>query len=128
LTEDLTKLRRDGVPTEGLSQDAIKGTFMLVKDGTTVKESIPVMLAYLSKNPTHNAVRAIKELGLEMMSDEEVKQLVESAVKEREDLVKERGMKAMGPLMGVIMGKARGKASPQQVNKLLNAAIRVIIE
>jgi glutamyl-tRNA(Gln) amidotransferase subunit E len=128
LTEDLTKLRRDGVPTEGLSQDAIKGTFMLVKDGTTVKESIPVMLAYLSKNPTHNAVRAIKELGLEMMSDEEVKQLVESAVKELEDLVKERGMKAMGPLMGVIMGKARGKASPQQVNKLLNAAIRVIIE
>ena len=43
-------------------------------------------------------------------------------------LVKERGMKAMGPLMGVIMGKARGKASPQQVNKLLNAAIRAIIE
>jgi len=128
LTEDLTKLRRDGVPTEDLSQDAIKGTFMLVKDGTTVKESIPDMLAYLSKNPTHNAVRAIKELGLEMMSDEEVKQLVESAVKEREDLVKERGMKAMGPLMGVIMGKARGKASPQQVNKLLNAAIRAIIE
>jgi Asp-tRNA(Asn)/Glu-tRNA(Gln) amidotransferase B subunit len=37
-------------------------------------------------------------------------------------------MKAMGPLMGVIMGTARGKASPQQVNKLLIAAIRVIIE
>ena len=86
------------------------------------------MLTYLAKNPTHNAERAIKELGLEMMSDEDVKKLVESTVKEREELVKERGMKAMGPLMGVIMGKARGKASPQQVNKLLNAAIRAIIE
>jgi glutamyl-tRNA(Gln) amidotransferase subunit E len=128
LTEDLTKLRRDGVPTDDLSQDAIRGTFMLVKDGTTVKESIPDMLAYLAKNPIHDAKRAITELGLEMMSDEEVKHLVESAVKEREDLVKDRGMKAMGPLMGVIMGKARGKASPQQVNKLLNAAIRAIIE
>jgi glutamyl-tRNA(Gln) amidotransferase subunit E len=128
LTEDLTKLRRDGVPTDDLSQDAIKGTFMLVKDGTTVKESISDMLAYLAKNPIHDAKRAITELGLEMMSDEEIKHLVESAVKEREDLVKDRGMKAMGPLMGVIMGKARGKASPQQVNKLLNAAIRAIIE
>jgi glutamyl-tRNA(Gln) amidotransferase subunit E len=128
LTEDLTKLRRDGVPTDDLSQDAIRGTFMLVKDGTTVKESIPDMLAYLAKNPTHDAKRAITELGLERMSDEEVKHLVESTVKEREDLVKDRGMKAMGPLMGVIMGKARGKASPQQVNKLLNAAIRAIIE
>ena len=128
LTEDLTKLRRDGVPTDDLSPDAIRGTFMLVKDGTTVKESIPGMLTYLAKNPTHDAEKAIKELGLEMMSDEDVKQLVESVVKEREELVKERGMKAMGPLMGVIMGKARGKASPQQVNKLLNAAIRAIIE
>jgi glutamyl-tRNA(Gln) amidotransferase subunit E len=128
LTEDLTKLRRDGVPTEDLSQDAIRGTFMLVKDGTTMKESIPDMLAYLSKNPTHNAVIAIKELGLEIMNNEEVKHLVESTVMEREDLVKERGMKAMGPLMGVIMGKTRGKVSPQQVNKLLNAAIRAIIE
>jgi len=128
LTEDLTKLRRDGVPTDDLSQDAIRGTFMLVKDGTTVKESIPGMLTYLAKNPTHSAERAIKELGLELMSDEDVKKLVESTVKEREELVKERGMKAMGPLMGVIMGKARGKTSPQQVNKLLNAAIRAIIE
>jgi len=93
-----------------------------------VKESIPGMLTYLAKNPTHSAERAIKELGLELMSDEDVKKLVESTVKEREELVKERGMKAMGPLMGVIMGKARGKTSPQQVNKLLNAAIRAIIE
>ncbi|MBT7345860.1 Glu-tRNA(Gln) amidotransferase subunit GatE [Candidatus Bathyarchaeota archaeon] len=128
LTEDLTKLRRDGVPTEDLSQNAIRETFMLVKDGTTVKESIPDMLTYLAKNPTHDAEKTIKELGLEMMSDDEVKHLVESAVKEREALVKEKGMKAMGPLMGVIMGKARGKASPQQVNKLLNTAIRAIIE
>ncbi|MBT6605037.1 Glu-tRNA(Gln) amidotransferase subunit GatE [Candidatus Bathyarchaeota archaeon] len=128
LTEDLTKLRRDGVPTEDLSQNAIRETFMLVKDGTTVKESIPDMLTYLAKNPTHDAEKTIKELGLEMMSDEEVKHLVESTVKEREALVKEKGMKAMGPLMGVIMGKARGKASPQQVNKLLNTAIRAIIE
>ena len=128
LTEDLTKLRRDGVPTEDLSQNAIRETFMLVKDGTTVKESIPDMLTYLAKNPTHDAEKTIKELGLEMMSDEEVKHLVESTVKEREGLVKEKGLKAMGPLMGVIMGKARGKASPQQVNKLLNTAIRAIIE
>ncbi len=128
LTEDLTKLRRDGVPTEDLSQNAIRETFMLVKDGTTVKESIPDMLTYLAKNPTHDAEKTIKELGLEMMSDEEVKHLVESTVKEREGLVKEKGLKAMGPLMGVIMGKARGKASPQQVNKLLNTTIRAIIE
>ena len=128
LTEDLTSMRRDGVPVENLNAESIRGTFSLVKLGTTVKETIPDILAYLAKNPSRKPIMAIRDLGLEMMSDEEVKQLVESVVKEREGLVKERGMKSMGPLMGVIMGKARGKASPQQVNKLLNAAIRAIIE
>ncbi len=128
LTEDLTRMRRDGIPVENLTAESIRGTFSLVKLGTTVKETIPDMLTYLAKNPTHDAERAIAELGFEMMSDEEIKQLVESVVKEREDLVKERGIKSMGPLMGVIMGKTRGKASLMQVNKLLNAAIRAIIE
>jgi len=128
LTEDLTSMRRDGVPVENLNAESIRGTFSLVKLGTTVKETIPDILAYLAKNPSRKPIMAIRDLGLEMMSDEDVKQLVESVVKERKSLVKERGMKAMGPLMGVIMGKARGKASPQQVNKLLNAAIRDIIE
>jgi glutamyl-tRNA(Gln) amidotransferase subunit E len=128
LTEDLTSMRRDGVPVENLNAESIRGTFSLVKLGTTVKETIPDILTYLAKNPSRNPTMAIRDLGLEMMSDEDVKQLVESVVKERESLVKERGMKAMGPLMGVIMGKARGRASPQKVNKLLNASIRAIIE
>ena len=63
-----------------------------------------------------------------MMSEDEVRKLVEDTVAEKADMIKERGMKAMGPLMGIIMGKVRGKTSPQQVNKLLNAAIRALIE
>ena len=65
---------------------------------------------------------------IDRICDDEVKQLVESTVAEKEAIVKERGLKAMGPLMGIIMGKVKGKASPQQVNKLLNAAIRALIE
>ena len=128
LTEDLTKVRRDGVPVDNLTQDAIKDTFNLVNEGTVVKESVVDILVYLAKNPSHGVAQAVKRQGLEMMDDDEVKKLVESTVAEKEAMVKERGMKSMGPLMGIIMGKVRGKASPQQVNKLLNAAIRALIE
>lgn len=128
LTEDLTKVRRDGVPVDNLTPDAIKDTFALVKEGTVVKESVVDILVYLAKNPSHGVDQAVKMLGLEMMGDDEVKALVESTVAEKEAMVKECGMKAMGPLMGIIMGKVRGKASPQQVNKLLNAVIRALIE
>lgn len=128
LTEDLTKVRRDGVPVENLTNDSIKDVFSLVKDGTVVKESAVDMLVYLAKNPSHDVNQAVSKLGLEMLSDDDVKALVETTVAEKSCMVKERGMKAMGPLMGIIMGKVRGKASPQQVNKLLNAAIRDLIE
>jgi glutamyl-tRNA(Gln) amidotransferase subunit E len=128
LTEDLTKIRRDGVPVDDLTDDSIRGTFDLVKEGKVVKESVVDMLVYLSENPSHSLDQAVEMLGLEMMGEDEVRQLVESTVAEKADMVKERGMKAMGPLMGIIMGKVRGKASPQQVNKLLNAAIRALIE
>jgi glutamyl-tRNA(Gln) amidotransferase subunit E len=100
----------------------------LVKDGSVVKESAIDMLTYLAMNPTHDVNQAISKLGLEMMREEDVKTLVEETVEEKSDMVKERGMNAMGPLMGIIMGKVKGKASPQQVNKLLNDAIRAIIE
>jgi glutamyl-tRNA(Gln) amidotransferase subunit E len=128
LTEDLTKARRDGVAVDDLSTDSIKAVFNLVNEGTVVKESVVDMLVYLAKNPSHSVDLAISKLGLEMMDSDEVKKLVEEIVSEKSDMVKERGMKAMGPLMGIIMGKVRGKASPQQVNKLLNAAIRALIE
>ncbi len=128
LTEDLTKVRRDGIPVDELTSEVIKNVFKLVKDGTIVKESVVDMLTYLAKNPSHGVDQAISKLGLEMMGTDEVKQIVEAIVADKSDMVKERGMKAMGPLMGIIMGKVRGKASPQEVNKLLNAAIRALIE
>ncbi len=128
LTEDLTKIRRDGVPVDALTEDAIRDTFMLVKKGDVVKESVVDMLVYLAENPTHGVEQAVQKLGLEMMSEDDVKALVDATVAEKSDMVKERGMRAMGPLMGIIMGKLQGKASPQQVNKLLNAAIREVIE
>ncbi len=128
LTEDLTKIRRDGVPVDDLTPQSIKDTFNLVKSGTIVKESVVDMLTYLARNPDHDAERGIIELGLEMMTDGEVKQLVESIVADKLDLVEEQGMRAMGPLMGLIMSKAKGKASPKHINQLLDSTIRALIE
>jgi glutamyl-tRNA(Gln) amidotransferase subunit E len=128
LTEDLTKIRRDGVPVENLTNDAIRSTFSLLREGQIVKESVVDLLVYLSKNPSYSIDHAVKILGFEMMDENEVKQIVDSTLAEKADMVKQRGMKSIGPLMGIIMGKVRGKASPQKVNKLLNVAIKALIE
>ncbi|MBN2336796.1 Glu-tRNA(Gln) amidotransferase subunit GatE [Candidatus Bathyarchaeota archaeon] len=124
LTEDLTKLRRDGVSVECLTEVHIRDAFALVEDGTTVKESLPEMLTWLANNPGDDAKASLEALGFEMMSGKELEALVDGIVKEKSGLIAERGMRAMGPLMGVIMEQVRGRAKPQDVQRLLQAALK----
>ncbi|MFH2109818.1 MAG: Glu-tRNA(Gln) amidotransferase subunit GatE [Candidatus Bathyarchaeota archaeon] len=124
LTEDLTRLRRDGVPVEALTDDAIRGSFALVKEGSTAKEALPDVLTWLAKHPGSGARDALKALGLEAMSLSELEALIGAVVEERAGLVAERGMGAMGPLMGVVMGQVRGRAQPRDVQRLLQAALK----
>ena len=123
LTEDLTKLRRDGVPVEGLTDEALRDAFTLVKEGAATKESLPDVLTWLAENRGKKARAAVSALGFDMMTIEELTALVNSVVEEKSDLVAERGMRAMGALMGVIMGQVRGRAKPQDVQRLLRSAV-----
>ncbi len=124
LTEDLTKLRRDGVPVEELSDASITDVFMLVESGKTVKESIPELLQYLAEHPESSSDEAMDKLGLAMLGEDELKKIIDEVVQNGLDLVEERGMSSMGPLMGAAMSKVRGKAQPQLVQKLLQSAIK----
>ncbi len=124
LTEDLTSLRRDGVPVEGLKDETLRDAFTLVKRGETTKESLPEVLAWLAENLGKKAKEAVTALGLGMMTAEELAELVNGVVEEKADLVAERGMRAMGPLMGVVMGQVRGRADPQEVQRLLQSALK----
>ena len=53
--------------------------------------------------------------------------IVNGIVAERLDFVRERGMGAMGPLMGVVMQAAQG-ADGKEVSALLRAAIQAAVE
>jgi glutamyl-tRNA(Gln) amidotransferase subunit E len=123
LTEDLTKLRRDGVPVEGLTDGALRDAFTLVQRGDATKESLPEVLTWLAENRGKKATEAVSALGLGMMTAEELAELVNRVVEEKADLVAERGMRAMGPLMAVVMGQVRGRAKPQEVQRLLQSAL-----
>ena len=127
LTEDITKLRRDGVPVEQLSDNAISDVFKIVSEGITVKESIPELLQYLAEHPDQSAKQALSKLGLEMLEEEQLQAIIDEVVESGSELIAERGMGSMGPLMGAVMGKVRGKAQPQLVQKHLQKAIRARI-
>ena len=123
LTEDLTMLRREGVAVENLDDEQLKKVFKLVVEGKTGKESIPEVLTYLAENHEHSAKDAISALDLEMISSEDLEQIIKNITSEKEDLIKERGMGAFGPLMGVAMSQVRGRADPNKVQEILRKYI-----
>jgi glutamyl-tRNA(Gln) amidotransferase subunit E len=124
LTEDLKKMQRDGVPVKELTREAIQGTFKLINDGKTSKEAIPELLIWLSKNPKKSASDALLALGLDLISEEELSTLIKTIIIDQADLVNERGMRAIGPLMGILMRHVRGKVNAKDAQKQLQNELK----
>lgn len=128
LTETLKSLGRDGAPVETLSDEAIRDVFSLLKEGGTVKESVPELLGWLSSNPGKTAGNALEALGLAIMNRDALRELVESKVSEKTEMVEGMGMKAFGPLMGMLMGEVRGRARAEDVQSLLREALAALVK
>jgi len=120
LTETLKALRRDGVEVRKVSNEKLMAIFKLVGIGKIAKEAIPEMITWLSENEEETVEKAVENLGLAMLPDEEVERIVKETIEKNVGFVKERGAKgAFGPLMGMIMKDYRGKVNAEKVSKLL---------
>jgi glutamyl-tRNA(Gln) amidotransferase subunit E len=128
LTETLKMLEREGVETGLLSDDTLRGVFSLVGSGRTAKESIPEVLTWLGSNPEGTPEKALVELGLAMLTRDELRSFVEAKVAEKRELVERMGVKAVGPLMGAIMEEVRGRADAMEVKALLRELLEARIE
>jgi len=75
-----------------------------------------------------DATTSISELGIVKLDDNEVKNVIRSIVEERQSIIKQRGLGAMGPLMGVIMTELQGRAEGNLVSSLLKKEIENLLE
>ena len=84
--------------------------------------------AFRGLSPTVEALQAhVEANGLGPVDVGDLAAIVNGIVAERLDFVRERGMGAMGPLMGVVMQAAQG-ADGKEVSTLLRAAIQAAVE
>jgi glutamyl-tRNA(Gln) amidotransferase subunit E len=63
-----------------------------------------------------------------MLSERELQAIVDDVVQSRLEFVKEKGVGAVGPLMGVVMKKVRGKADGKLVNQVLRENILSVLQ
>jgi len=65
-----------------------------------------------------------KKLKIENISIDDLKQLITEVVNNNSKLIKEKEMRAKGPLMGEVMKKVRGKIDGAIVSKELKNSIK----
>jgi glutamyl-tRNA(Gln) amidotransferase subunit E len=124
----IAELKRDNVAVDRLKREYILDVFKLVRNMTISKEGVPDVLRLLAESETKTADEAAIELGFIMLSERELKAIVEEVVQSRLDFIKERGTGAIAPLMGVVMKQVRGKADGRLVNDMLHAKILSVLK
>jgi glutamyl-tRNA(Gln) amidotransferase subunit E len=123
LTEDLTKLKRDGHQVETLEDGVIEETFKLFVEKRLVRESIPDLLAWLSDNLGSTHEDGLRALNLVLLTESEILRIINSKIENNKELVKNRGKMAFGAIMGMVMSEIRGKADAADVQRLIRQSL-----
>jgi glutamyl-tRNA(Gln) amidotransferase subunit E len=80
-------------------------------------------LTWLAQNEDAKVEDALDSLGLSMMSQKELEEIVEDVIEKNSEFIEQRGKGAFGALMGIVMKKARGRAKAKTVNEVLKSKL-----
>ena len=125
LAYTLKELKRDGCSVDELNNSILLEAFNLLENGKISKDALPQILENVC-NEGNSPQEAAESLNLMMLSEEDVGEIIAEIVSSNKKMVEERGMGAMGPLMGMSMKKLKGKADGKLVNKLLRDKLQNI--
>jgi len=127
LTETLKSLKRDGVQVDKVSDDQVEEIFKNLSSGELTKESMQDVVSWLSKNEGKTVKNGVENLGLKVASSEELAKTVDRVIASNKGIVEERGLNAIGPLMGIVMKEMRGKVNAALASELIKKKIEQII-
>lgn len=120
-------LRRDGCDVSRLDNQVFVETFKLVEENKIATAATPNVLRGVCDTGSTPMVVS-EDLDLLMLSEEDVKKVIEEIVLSNGDLILKRGLSSMGSLMGKVMGQLKGRADGKLVNKLLREEIQKYLQ
>jgi len=119
LTETCKSLEREGIPIHSIPDSKIKSIFELVDNGEVAKEAVPDLLKWQTKNLQADPADGVKSLGLRMLTQQELEQIIDKHIEKNKKLVDEKGEGAFSSLMGSVMSEVRGSTDARAVSETL---------
>jgi len=119
LLEGLVEARRKGALIENLNEEILEEFIKAVHEGKITKEIQMELIIEKSKNPGVPLELLLEKLGVTSVGKEEVEKIIKEIIQRNSRIVKEQGMRAIGPLMGDAMKALKGKASGKEISEAL---------
>ena len=120
------ELETSGIDTSSFDEARMVGLFAMLGESKFAKEALPAILREMGTTGC-DAEKAVKKLGLESVDESEAVAIIAKIVNERADYVREKGMGAIGGLMGPVMGALRGKLDGKRANEILTAEVKKLL-
>lgn len=127
LAYDLREIKREGYDITILTTQHFKDLFQLLADGKIAKDSVTKLATAIIESPEEEVIKIAENNNLTLLSEGEVCEIIVNIVAKNENMVKERQMGAMGPLMGMSMKELKGKADGSLVNKIVKEEIQKLL-
>ena len=119
LTETCKSLERDGVAVHSIPDAHMKAMFELAERGSVAKEAMVDLVKWQAKNPNSEPAEGIKSLGLKMLTEKELDEVISRHIEKNRKLIDERGQGAFSSIMGSVMSEVRGATDPKVVTDLV---------
>jgi len=119
LTETCKSLEREGVPVHSIPDTRMKAIFELAEKGAVAKEAMADLVRWQANNPNSEPAEGIKSLGLRMLSESELDEVVNRHIEKNRRLIAEKGQAAFASVMGSVMSEVRGATDPKLVAALV---------
>ena len=111
---------------------ALAASVHLRERGLLTREGAETLLAESSEAPVEELVSWMssesESRGFLPADTSSIEEAVDAVIRERSDFIEERGMGAVGPLMGMVMQKLGGSADGKAVSKILRDRINEKID
>lgn len=112
----LVYLESEGLNVDKLTEKDFEELFELISSGEVMKESIDDVLTLKLKNEKLSVKECVEKLGIETISEDELRKLVKEIITKNKDAPK-------GKIIGFVMAKVRGKVDPKDVIRVVGEEI-----
>ena len=124
LSYDLKEIKRDGHDTSQLTKEKLIEMFKLLEKGKISKDALNELLSLICDNPDKNVEELANENNLTLLDSAEVQKIISDICEKQKEMIEQRQMGAMGPIMGMSMKQIKGKADGSTVNQIVKEEIQ----